>query len=91
MIVFASSYYVLFCHISLRILFFSRERKGVDPEGRGGREELGEAEGRETIVRIYCMRKEFLFQWLETESQRSLLHLLGDPHEDQATHLQTRT
>jgi hypothetical protein len=32
--------------------FFLREKKGVDPDGRGGREVLG-VEGGETIIRIY--------------------------------------
>jgi hypothetical protein len=31
-----------------------RDRKGVDLDGRGGREELGEGEEREALVRIYC-------------------------------------
>lgn len=43
--VFVSSYYILFCRISLlslRILFFPSERqKGVDLEGTGAREQLG--------------------------------------------------
>jgi hypothetical protein len=30
-----------------------RERKGVDPVGRGCREVLGGVEGEETIIRIY--------------------------------------
>lgn len=35
-----------------------RDRKGMDLEGRGGVEELrGEEEG-ETIIRMFCMRKE---------------------------------
>lgn len=37
-----------------------RDRKGVDLDGRGGGEELGE-EGRETIVRIYYMREKSIF------------------------------
>lgn len=38
-----------------------RARKGVDPEGRGGGEELGGEEGGKTIIRIYCMRKDSIF------------------------------
>jgi len=34
-----------------------RNRKGLDPESRGGGEELGGVKGGETIIRIYCMRK----------------------------------
>ena len=33
-----------------------RDLKGVDPNGREGREELGEVEGRETIIEIYYMK-----------------------------------
>lgn len=38
-----------------------RERKGVDPEGRGGGEELRGGEGVETIIRVCCVRKECIF------------------------------
>jgi hypothetical protein len=38
-----------------------RDRKGVDPEGRGGGEELGGVEGGKTIIWIYCMRKNLFF------------------------------
>lgn len=33
-----------------------RDIKGVDPDARGGRDKLG-VEGRESIIRIYYMRK----------------------------------
>ena len=33
----------------------------VEPEGRECEEELEKAEGGETIIRIYCMRKESIF------------------------------
>lgn len=51
MIVFASLY--SFCHdwlLFLGSLFFSNEKRGVDPEGK-------EVEGKE-IIRIYRLRKE---------------------------------
>lgn len=55
----------LFCNVvllSLTRLFFSTERqKGMDPNGRGYGEELGGVEGRETIIRLHCMRKETTF------------------------------
>jgi hypothetical protein len=38
-----------------------RDRKGVDPEGRWGGEELGGEMERETILRIYHLRKEIYF------------------------------
>jgi hypothetical protein len=47
-IVFVLSYYILFCHVwllSLKSLFFSKVRKGMDPEGRGG-EEWGDVRDR---------------------------------------------
>lgn len=34
------------------------DRKGVDLEGRAYGEDLRRAEGEETIIMIYCMRKE---------------------------------
>lgn len=34
-----------------------RDRRGVDPEGRGGEEELGPVEEGETVIWIYCMEK----------------------------------
>lgn len=41
--------------------FLTKYRKGADPEGRGGGKDLGEEEGGEMTIRIYCMRKEFIF------------------------------
>jgi hypothetical protein len=38
-----------------------RDRKGVDLEGRRGGEDLGRVEGEESIIRIYYMRKESIF------------------------------
>jgi hypothetical protein len=34
-----------------------RERKVVDPGGRGGGEELGGVEGGETVIRMYFVKK----------------------------------
>jgi hypothetical protein len=61
---FVLSYYILCCYVlllSFRNLFFvlfvfvfvfiMRERKGVDPEGRAGAEELGGAEGEDSVMR----------------------------------------
>lgn len=41
--------------------FLIWDRKGVDPDNREWGEEMGEVEGRETTIRIYYIRKEFLF------------------------------
>lgn len=38
-----------------------RDRRGVDPDGRGGVGELGRVEGRETLIRIHYVRKRFIF------------------------------
>ena len=38
-----------------------KDRNGVDPDGRGGRGELGGGNGRKIVFRLHCMRKEFMF------------------------------
>lgn len=45
-----------------------RERKGVDPEGRGGGEELRGGGGVETIIRVCCVRKEYIFNKRKKEN-----------------------
>lgn len=58
---FALSYCVLFCPVwlsSLGGLLLSKEETEVRGVDLGGREELGGVERRETVVRIYCVRKE---------------------------------
>jgi hypothetical protein len=60
MIVFASSHYILFFHVwflSLRSLFFSNEKEN----GKGCGEDLAGVGRGETIIRIYYMRKESLY------------------------------
>jgi hypothetical protein len=37
-----------------------RDRNGVDLNGKGGVEELGGVEGKESVIRTYCMKKEYL-------------------------------
>jgi hypothetical protein len=39
-----------------------RERKGVDPEGRGDRKELGEIRGKETIIQTHYVGGKIHFQ-----------------------------
>jgi hypothetical protein len=39
------------------MFFLTRNRKGVDLDGRGGGEELRGVKGRETAIRMYFMRK----------------------------------
>lgn len=46
-----------------------RVRKRVDPDGRGGGELPGAAEGGETIIREYYVRKEYIFHKREKEIQ----------------------
>lgn len=53
-------YCTLYCIISYHIpldCFLRKDKKGVDPEGRGGRDELEEIEDGETINRIYWVKK----------------------------------
>jgi hypothetical protein len=38
-----------------------RDGKGVDSHSKGGMVKLGGAEGRETLIRTYCIRKESIF------------------------------
>lgn len=38
-----------------------RDRNQVDPDGRGGREQLGGLEGGKTVIMIYLLRKESIF------------------------------
>lgn len=38
-----------------------RDRNGVDPDEKGGREELGGIGGGETIIRMYNVRKKSIF------------------------------
>jgi hypothetical protein len=47
-----------------------RDRKGMDPEGRGGREELGGVEGEVYIIRIDCMRKKSIFNKRNTNLKK---------------------
>lgn len=49
--------FVLFYYCPSNDCFLRRLRKGVDLEGRRGGEKLEGVEGRETIVRIYCVGK----------------------------------
>lgn len=62
MVVFTSSYYILFCQAWCYVLevcsFLIRNKNGVDSEGKGHVKNLGKIEGRESIIRIHCMRKE---------------------------------
>jgi hypothetical protein len=38
-----------------------RHRKRVDPEGRRSGEELRGLQGGDTVIRIYCIKKEYIF------------------------------
>lgn len=51
-------YFVIFYYCLLEAdCFLVRDRKGVDLDGRGYGEELGEAEGGETVIRVYYVKK----------------------------------
>lgn len=47
----------------------------MDPDGRGGEEDLGGVEGGQTAIRIYCRRKEFIFN--STGKDLFLFHVYG--------------
>jgi hypothetical protein len=58
--VFDLFYYTSFCHVCYLLEVYSflmRDRKGMDPQWRGCEKELRGAEGEETIIKIYCVRK----------------------------------
>lgn len=42
--------------------FLTRQKKGVDPDGRRNEEELGGVEGRETVTRVHYVKGEKLSQ-----------------------------
>lgn len=44
---------IVFYYYSLDDCFLVRDRKTMDPDGRGGEEELGG----ESVIRVYCMGK----------------------------------
>lgn len=55
--IFVLSYYIIFYYYPLNVCLFSNERwKGMDLNGRGGREEVGE-EGREIIIKKFYREK----------------------------------
>lgn len=44
------------------VCFLTKDRKGIEPDGRASREDLGGAGGRETIIRTYCVKNVFLIK-----------------------------
>lgn len=59
--VFVLSYFVMFCCYLLDLCsFLTRDRKIMDPHGRGDREELGEKERGKTVFRLCSVGKESL-------------------------------
>ena len=56
-------YFILlfFCYLLEPRSFLMKARKEVDLNARGDKEKLGEVEGEETVIRIYCMRRESIF------------------------------
>lgn len=51
----------LACYLLEACPFLMRHRKEVDLDGRGGGKQLRGEERRETVIRLYCMRKEIMF------------------------------
>lgn len=57
-----SSYYILFCYDPLEACsLLMRRKKGSGSGWEGSGEKLGGVEGGETVIGIYCMRKESIF------------------------------
>lgn len=55
---FVLSYFLVFVTKRLMTLcLLMRDRKRIDPDGRGGGKELGEVEGGKTIIRVYFVRR----------------------------------
>lgn len=48
-------------------LFVMRDRKGMDLAGKGSGKELGGLEGRKSIIRTYCTRRESMFYKRKTK------------------------
>lgn len=64
-LLFVSSYSDVFVfilyYIPLKACFLMRGRKGVELDERKHGEELGEEEGGDTVIRIYCVEKKSIF------------------------------
>lgn len=57
-----SGLFVLFHYDSLDVCLLSNERQNsADQERRGGEEDLGGEGGGETLIRIYCMKNNLIF------------------------------
>lgn len=93
MIIFASSYFMWFCHVlcyvleacfffilvffllsyfSLPIFFLMGNIKGMDAEWKWGQEELEWAEGEVTLIKIYFVRKQTIFNKRENYKKNHL-------------------
>lgn len=63
-VVFVLSYHILSamfgCYLLETYSFLMRDR-GVGPGGRRNGEALGGGEGRESVIKVHCMRKEPIF------------------------------
>ena len=78
MIIFAFSYYILFCRILLLsliskpvLLKWETEREWI---WRWDEEEVGGVEGRKTVTRIHCMREESIFNKRKKLKRNTDLH-----------------
>jgi hypothetical protein len=50
------SHHSLFYYYPFDASLFSNKKRGINPEGKGGGAELGEVQGRETVIRVYCRK-----------------------------------
>jgi hypothetical protein len=55
------------------VCFLTRDRKGVDPDGRGDMEALRDVEGGKTVSRVYYMRKKAIFNKREKRNAISII------------------
>ena len=59
--------------------FLKGNRGPVDLGEKGGEQGVGGEEGGEAVVRMYCMREESIFNFLNEEKRNYCLHLLSIP------------
>ena len=62
-------YFVEFrCYLIEACSFLMRSRNGGDLEEQGGREDMRRVEGEKTIIKVYFMRKETIFNLKRKEN-----------------------
>lgn len=62
-------YYTTLYYLPLEACFLMREEKEIDPDGRGGKVELGVKRGK-SIIRVYFVRKRNCSHKRETKKKK---------------------